>query len=464
LPAYYRSRFDEFLPTDKDTIFAALNRRAAEENIGPQFQEQVQVWDEQFPILRQAIRRVTQALPAAGEWSVLLEFPIPRMRRRIDCVVLANGVILVIEFKRHEDATAADRRQVEEYCLDLRDFHKASAHLPIRPIVVTGGVGVVGTLFPASEEARLAPVHVGGDGLAGAIMDLCGAASEDAVIDGEAWDNAPYHPVPTIIEAAEMMFSGHGVREIGHAHAAAENLTTTSEHLVQTVLRARAEGRHVMCFVTGVPGAGKTLTGLNVVHDSRLGGLGSDEGEGATYLSGNGPLVQVLREALARDQAAREDLRMLDARHNAARAIQNVHEFIWDSFERTQPPWEHAVIFDEAQRAWDAHQVSRKRRVDLSEPQLIAQIMARHRDWAVMIGLVGGGQEIHDGEAGLQEWGNAITESGRWVPEHSSAPGARSSPMGIPPGQRCEPSRHCTCRCHCGPSVRTPSRRGSITC
>jgi DUF2075 family protein len=156
------------------------------------------------------------------------------------------------------------------------------------------------------------------------------------------------------------------------------------------------------------------------VHDPRLGGLGAREGEGATYLSGNGPLVEVLQEALARDQAEREDLPKREARRNARRAIQNVHGFIWDSYEREEPPWEHAVIFDEAQRAWDAHQVQRKRRVERSEPELIEEIMGRHRDWAVVIGLVGGGQEIHDGEAGLREWGSALAASNRgWEVEVS---------------------------------------------
>ena len=217
-----------------------------------------------------------------------------------------------------------------------------------------------------------------------------------------------------------MMFAGHGVRDIGHAHASAQNLTKTSEHLVQTVLRARSEGRHIMCFVTGVPGAGKTLTGLNVVHDPRLGGLGAERGEGATYLSGNGPLVKVLNEALARDEAERKDIPKPEASRHASRAIQNVHAFIWDGFERDQAPWEHAVIFDEAQRAWDAEQVSRKRQVARSEPELIAEIMGRHPDWAVVIGLVGGGQEIHNGEAGLQEWGRAILDrDGQWEVEVS---------------------------------------------
>ncbi len=413
LPAYYHARFDEFLRTDDDTVFAALNRRAAEENLGPQYQEQVQVWDAQLPVLRSAITHLVGVIREGRCWSVLLEFPIPRMRRRIDCVMLGAGMVFVLEFKSHGEATAADRRQVEEYCLDLRDFHEGSARLQIVPILVLGdGKGGLQLSVDASK-AEAIPICISKEQLAQAISTLHESRGQGDVIDGTSWDSAPYKPVPTIIEAAEMMFSGHGVRDIGHAHASADNLTNTSEHLVQTVLRARAEKQHVVCFVTGVPGAGKTLTGLNVVHDTRLGGLGATKAEGATYLSGNGPLVRVLREALARDQSHRKQLTLTDARRNASRAIQNVHQFIWDNYERHDAPWEHAIIFDEAQRAWDADQVRRKRRVQRSEPELIMQIMDRHDDWAVIIGLVGGGQEIHDGEAGLAEWGRAIADAGR---------------------------------------------------
>ncbi len=441
MPAYYRADFDEFAVADRDTVFAALLRRAAEENLGPQYQEQVQVWDEQLPILKATIEQIVDEIPGAIDWTVLLEFPIPRMRRRIDCVILGAGTVFVIEFKSHTEATSADRRQVEEYCLDLRDFHEGCVDRDIVPILVTGA-GAGDRVVPRTANVERGLVCTDTTELAGVIIRHT-AGQREPVIDGMLWDTAAYKPVPTIIEAATMMFSGHGVRDIGHAHASAENLTITSEHLVQTVLRARAEGRHVMCFVTGVPGAGKTLTGLNVVHDPRLGGLGADRGEGATYLSGNGPLVKVLREALARDEAERENLTKNEARRHASRAIQNVHDFIWDSYERDEAPWEHAVIFDEAQRAWDSGQVNRKRRVELSEPELIAGIMERHRDWAVVIGLVGGGQEIHDGEAGLQGWGNAVLDSaGLWEIEVSPemvtgdavGAGATLFPDGAPPG------------------------------
>lgn len=429
------------MKADRDSVFAALNRGAASANAGPQFQEQVQVWDEQLPVLRDAAARLIDAVPGAGRWSVLLEFLIPRMMRRIDCVLLGAGVIYVLEFKRHSQITSADRRQVEEYCLDLRDFHEASCGVELVPLLVAGAPGHDRQPRLLCEDAGLHCVRP--NQLADAIIELHRRPGSGPIIDGEAWDNAPYRPVPTIIEAAEMMFAGHGVRDIGHAHADATNLTTTSEHLVQTVLRARAQGRHVICFVTGVPGAGKTLTGLNVVHDARLGRIGAADREGATYLSGNGPLVQVLREALARDEARRSSVRMVDARRHASRAIQNVHGFIWDNYSRAEPPWEHAIVFDEAQRAWDAPHVDRKRRVRLSEPQLIAEIMGRHPDWAVVVGLVGGGQEIHDGEAGLQEWGRAIAEADRpWEIEVSpqmvtgQGVGAGSTlfPEGAPPG------------------------------
>jgi len=159
LPAYYRAALPEFIAARDDTIFAALVRGAAAENLGPQYQEQVQVWDEQLPVLRAAISKLLAEVPDAAGWSVLLEFPIPRMRRRIDCVILGSGVVFVIEFKRHQDPTSADRRQVEEYCLDLRDFHQASSRVGIIPILVSGAMGSArADVAPDSAEDAARPV------------------------------------------------------------------------------------------------------------------------------------------------------------------------------------------------------------------------------------------------------------------------------------------------------------------
>ena len=217
------------------------------------------------------------------------------------------------------------------------------------------------------------------------------------------WDDSVYRPVPTIIEAAEALYAGHDVREIARSHADAKNLGITSDRLVALTTQAKRTGSKILCIVTGVPGAGKTLAGLNVVHDSAVRQLTSDPG---IFLSGNGPLVKIVSAAIARDSKKRK--RPDGAERTVSTFIQNVHSFIKDTMPRADAPVEHVVIFDEAQRAWDTEQCLKKIDRNESEPELILSIMDRHTDWAVIIALVGGGQEINTGEAGLAEWGRAL--------------------------------------------------------
>jgi hypothetical protein len=220
----------------------------------------------------------------------------------------------------------------------------------------------------------------------------------------EAWNLSAYRPVPTIVEAAEALYAGHNVREIAHSHAGAINLTLTSDRLVEIIQRAQQRREKIACFVTGVPGAGKTLAGLNVVHNPAL---RKEERPPAVFLSGNGPLVKIVSAAIARDFRRRTN--QSDGERTASTFIQNVHTFVRDALDKPdKPPAEHVVVFDEAQRAWNASHHARKTGREESEPETMLSIMDRHSDWAVLIALVGGGQEIHNGEAGLGEWGQAL--------------------------------------------------------
>jgi hypothetical protein len=212
--------------------------------------------------------------------------------------------------------------------------------------------------------------------------------------------------VPTIIEAAEALFAGHNVREIAHSHAGATNLTLTSDKLVEIIQRAQQQRLKVACFVTGVPGAGKTLAGLNVAHNPVLRQQGRPPG---VFLSGNGPLVRIVSAAIARDFKRRT--KTGGAERTTGTFIQNVHAFVRDALDKPdKPPAENVIIFDEAQRAWDAAHNEKKTGSEFSEPETVLSIMDRHQDWAAVVALVGGGQEIHDGEAGLAEWGRSLRE------------------------------------------------------
>ena len=240
--------------------------------------------------------------------------------------------------------------------------------------------------------------------------------------DARSWDEAQFKPIPPIIDAAVALYSNMNVFEIGHSCAARKDLLRTTERNVQIVSEARMRGTKTICFVTGVPGAGKTLVGLNAVHKPEIRECGS-------FLSGNGPLVKIIREALVRDVVRREKMTRREATFLVQAFVQNVHRFA-DSFHKNdQAPKDHVIVFDEAQRAWDLAESQRAGR-ELSEPEMILQIMDRHQDWAVIVALVGGGQEINRGEAGLAEWGRALSKFTGWniVASPDVLPGRTISP------------------------------------
>jgi hypothetical protein len=230
-------------------------------------------------------------------------------------------------------------------------------------------------------------------------------------LDPHVWESAPYRPVPTIVEAATMLYNRHGVAEIASARADVGNLTRTNGAIRAAITHARAANTHEVIFVTGIPGAGKTLCGLQAV-------FGSDTG--AAFLTGNLPLVHVMREALARD--ARDQGRSIrTARQETQSAIQPLIGFLRDNLPRILPPHEHVIVFDEAQRAWDADFGRRKFGHAQSEAAMFLDIMFRHAHWAVIVALVGGGQEINTGEAGLAAWGEALGARPTW--QVRAAPG-----------------------------------------
>lgn len=215
-----------------------------------------------------------------------------------------------------------------------------------------------------------------------------------------------YRPTPTIIEAASALYAGHNVREISRSHAGAENLTKTTEAVLSAINCAKERQKKIVCFITGVPGAGKTLAGLNIVHNPIL-----HEKNLGVFLSGNGPLVKVLREALARNNSQSNGVSKRESRKKVSTFIQNVHHFLEEYYGNQKIPIDKVVVFDEAQRAWDEKQEYRKFQRKASEPDMILGIMDRHPSWAALIALIGGGQEINDGEAGLREWGRALKKS-----------------------------------------------------
>jgi len=376
--------------------------------------EQRDAWRREIAILR-------TALAGVGGW-VALEFDIPRLGSRVDVIVLTGPAVVAIECKVGERAyLRTDFNQAWDYALDLKNFHAASHDASIFPILLaTEAPDGDATWQPPHPDGVRPPRRSNAEGLAQAISEARGEARGPAP-NGHEWIVAPYRPTPTIIEAARALYARHTVDAISRHDAGAKNLAVTSGTVESIIDTAAREGFKAIVFVTGVPGAGKTLVGLNVATRRRR----NEDATHAVFLSGNGPLVAVLREALTRDELAR-----LRAKGNAARKgavaqqvkpfIQNVHHFRDDgvrTLESRERPHDRVVIFDEAQRAWDLAKTAdfMKRRkglpgFDRSEPQFLIEYMNRHDDWAVIICLVGGGQEINTGEAGITTWLDAVRE------------------------------------------------------
>lgn len=371
---------------------------------------QTNAWLEQIHILQDQLKGQTG--------SLFLEFNIPRMGRRIDTVLLIGPAVFVVEFKVGEtsfERAAID--QVWDYALDLKNFHEASHASSIVPMLVaTGARPSAPNSLQVDEDAVFHPLQVAVDQF-GTVINECLRSIRGEFLDGDRWSRASYRPTPTIIEAARALYSQHSVEAIARSDAGAKNLAITSRRIEELVDETREKRQKIICFVTGVPGAGKTLVGLNIATRRR----GEDEPTHAVFLSGNGPLVAVLREALTRDEVARrkargEKVRKGKVAESVKAFIQNVHHFRDDALADPDPPDEHVVIFDEAQRAWNLKQTAgfmqRKKGqagFSQSEPEFLISYMDRHEDWAVIVCLVGGGQEINTGEAGIDAWLEAVT-------------------------------------------------------
>jgi len=354
-----------------------------------------------------------------GSGTIFLEYVVPRIGSRIDAVVILGGAIVVIEFKvGAEDFERADENQVWDYALDLKNFHQGSHDAPIIPLLVaTNAPDQPLDLSQPHHDRVYRPVRTNAAGLR-SILDLIALRIVGPALDAAQWGRAPYRPTPTIIEAAQALYSSHSVEAITRNDAGAENLAYTSGRVEEIVEIARRDRSRAIVFVTGVPGAGKTLVGLNIATKRR--DVGSPTH--AVFLSGNGPLVKVLREALTRDELAR--LRQRNQRKTKGEVgqpikafIQNVHHFRDAGLRDDLPPSDHVVIFDEAQRAWNLEMTAgfmrRKKGVQdfpSSEPEFLISYLDRHRDWAVVVCLVGGGQEINRGEAGISAWLDAVRE------------------------------------------------------
>jgi len=404
--AYCSATIAGFLSRDESSVLGELT--AASEFDVDLLQREA--WQQEVRVLRQAL------LPF-GDGDLFLEFVVPRLGKRIDAVLLLHGHLIVLEFKVGATVFArADIDQVWDYALDLKNFHETSHDRSIWPgLVITGNTG---KLIEGQEQAKdkvAEPTLLSSDRLGEWLARIAGVRVQEASAANE-WQRGRYRPTPTIIEAATSLYRRHSVKEIARHDAGAKNLAQTSEAVARIIERSRANGWKSICLVTGVPGAGKTLVGLDVA--TRFQDAKSELH--SVYLSGNGPLVAILSEALARDKVEQEKregrtLRKGQARQAVQAFIQAVHHFRDEGLKDPLPPADHVAIFDEAQRAWNLAKTAdfmqrKKGRPGFaqSEPDFLVSCLDRHPDWAVVVCLVGGGQEINTGEAGISEWLDVI--------------------------------------------------------
>jgi hypothetical protein len=403
--AYYAASLNEFLSTDLDTILGKLT-------INNQFSldlMQKNAWVAEIRILKETLGN----FPAG---YIILEYAIPRIGHRIDGVFLYEGLCFLLEFKVGERVYPKHAiNQVMDYALDLKYFHAASSDAFLIPILIATQAPSHKNILNRYNDQIMSPFLCNSITLKEEITELSQLLSGPP-IDPPVWVTSKYAPTPTIIEAAQALYHHHKVTDISRSDAAAYNIEITSQAINRIIDETKAKSRKAICFITGVPGAGKTLAGLNIANERHR----FEQDEHAIFLSGNGPLVEVLQEALARDDQKRSGKKKSkgEALRNAKAFIQLIHHFRDDALATPSAPIEKVAIYDEAQRAWNLEQTSRfmqaKKNVpgfDMSEPEFLIKIMDRHQDWAVIVCLIGGGQEINTGEAGLKGWFEALQQN-----------------------------------------------------
>ncbi|MEG0692168.1 MAG: DUF2075 domain-containing protein [Oscillospiraceae bacterium] len=400
---YYSSSIKSFLKAEDDAILGQLL-------INDEFETtdlQKNAWRKEIAILK-------EQLVDFAHGDICFEYTIPRIGHRIDVVCIVNGVIILLEFKVGDSAhkkTTED--QVMDYALDLKYFHEASKERYIIPFSIPTEAPEVENELALMDD-KIAKVFLcNKKNIATCIYQVL-SKIKDKTLSIDEWISSRYSPTPTIIEAAQALYREHSVKDISRNDAGAQNLTFTTRAINNIIDTCKKDKRKAICFVTGVPGAGKTLAGLNIANARHK----FENDEHAVFLSGNGPLVDVLQTALAKDKANREGITIATAKRETKAFIQIIHKFRDEALTSSAPPIEKVAIFDEAQRAWDetslANFMKRKKGVadfNQSEPEFLISIMDRHQDWATIICLVGGGQEIYTGEAGIEYWFRALQKN-----------------------------------------------------
>lgn len=391
-------------------LLANLSTAYAQRGYTSQYADQTLTWLNDLESLQRTLLRCKKQSQNVSSWGLILEFSIPRKERRIDVVLLVRDTIVVVEAKT-ADVSSAAKQQLETYALLLHYFHKGSANRRIIPVLVSSKYAAPDLaalsqreFFQQMPSYWIAPVLSSSwEMLPDLLMEV--NAQCEVQLSVQQWEQSPYFPVPSIIDAATALSTGLSIREIAHSEASEHEIEEVGKTIQVYMNTARTQGQHAICFLTGVPGSGKTLVGLGLAHSSE------NKESPIHFMSGNGPLVKVLQH-LFTQESMRQGTRSHEAKEHARTLIENVHVFARTYTDDDKgAPSNYAIIFDEAQRAWNRAQNWKKFKRNYSEPEMLLRIMGRHEAWSFVVALVGGGQEINDGESGLEEWGRALLDS-----------------------------------------------------
>ena len=409
----FKSSIQEFLTKSNDEVLGELTK----------FQEgsvettQRDAWQDQIDLLK-------EILPNFKEGYILFEFKIPRIGKRVDNILIIKNIIFVIEFKvGSENYFNQDKVQAIDYALDLKNFHAGSHDANIVPILVSTEAKNTSNSINFSEDGILNSCLLANKfNLKNLIDEVLSQTNFQKELIFSDWINSSYLPTPTIIEASKVLYKGHGVSDISRNEAGSDNLGQTSILLNEIIDNSKRNNEKSIILLTGIPGAGKTLAGLNLACERRR--KDKHQEEHAVFLSGNVPLVNVLSEALVEDACQNnKNKNKPEARREVESFIQKNHQFIDECLINNAPPPERIVIFDEAQRAYDLKKTintlkNKRNKLDInledlnsSQPEILLKSLALHKGWSVLVCLVGGGQEINKGEGGMEEWLKAIRDN-----------------------------------------------------
>ena len=423
----FNDSFDRFIYADSNSLLGLL----CDKYHGEALTTTREAWKSEISIMKQALSDYS------GEnGQIVFEYDIPRLGKRIDVVLLLKGIVFCLEFKVGESKILeSDIDQVLDYALDLKNFHKFSQDRIIVPILIATKHNDSSTSIQMSvyDDRVVNPLVSGENGISNLISEVLVKFPNESPVNSN-WIISPYAPTPTIIEAAKSLYENHSVENITRHEADKVSTDKTIAYILKVIQDSKEKQKKSICFVTGVPGAGKTLVGLDVAIKQTY--QGHDEpvkDEGAVYLSGNGPLVAVLTEALAQDNFKRcrdknEKKKLTDSRREVSKSIQMIHRYRDNMLAKIKNPVEngvveHVAIFDEAQRSWTHKRLAdylkrggtygNKLKVPnfpMSEAAFLIWSLDQREDWATIVCLVGGGQEINTGEAGISEWIKALNE------------------------------------------------------